>query len=204
MTRTTNRFVVALLSATLLALPAAAESLRNDVLFLLPRESGEVGFIDLGELRSSPHYLLIKRRMLPRRFAQFERFVRSTGVNVDKDVDWLAWVLVPPGPERPGELFLGVAQGQFSPESVEEFFERQKLPIDAYRGQTLFPFGSGVGAREFLFTFLDSSTAAFGTRSSLELLLETRFGGNENLLSNEILFDHLNEVNGKAPVWVVL
>ncbi|MFQ5662207.1 MAG: hypothetical protein ACE5HL_00040 [Terriglobia bacterium] len=201
--RRLHQVLLAFLGAALLALSAAAASLRSDVLFLLPKESGEVAFIDLQALRRSPHYEVIKRRMLPQRFAQFERFVRSTGVDVDKDLEWLAWVLVPPGPDNPEELFLGLAQGQFRPEAVEKFFLQQKLPLDAYRGQTLFPFGSGRGARDFFFTFLDSSTGAFGTRRSIELLLETRFGAHENLLYNETLFARLNEVNGRAPVWAV-
>lgn len=189
--------------ATLLAWPARASSLRSDILFLLPKESGEVAFIDLQALRSSPHYLQIKR-LVPQRFAHFERFVRSMGMNVDKDLDWLAWVLVPPGPDNPGELFLGLAQGHFAPEEVEAFYQQQKLPLDSYSGQTLFPFGSGVGSRDLFFAFLDSSTAVFGTRPSLELLLETRFGAHENLLHNEPLLARLNEVNGNAPVWLVL
>ena len=183
---------------------SAAASLRSDVLFLLPRESGEVAFLDLQALRASPHYLLVKQRLLPPRFAHFERFVGSMGVDLDQDLEWLAWVLVPPGPEQPGgELFLGIAQGQFTPEKVALLFVQQKLPIDAYRGQTLFPFGSSMGASELFFTFLDSSTAAFGTRPSLELLLETRFGAHDNLLHNETLLERLNEVNGRVPVWVV-
>lgn len=195
--------VFALLVSTFLAAPANASALRSDILFLLPGESGEVAFLDLQSLRTSPHYRLIKQRFLPRRFVHFERFVRSVGVDVDKDIEWLAWVLVPPGPERARELFLGLAQGQFTPEKVEDFFRQQKLPLDAYRGQTLFPFGSGAGEHELLFTFLDSSTAAFGTRLSLQLLLETRFGSRDNLLQNETLLNHVNEVNGHAPVWAV-
>ena len=87
-------------------------------------------------------------------------FLRSTGVEVDKDADWLAWALVPAGPERPQEFFLGFAQGQFKPEKVEEYYQKQKLPVVDYRGMTLYPFGSGVSEEDLLFIFLDSSTAA--------------------------------------------
>lgn len=181
----------------------AALALRSDILYMLPRESGEVGFLDLQALRASPHYRLIKQRMVPSRFGHMERFLRTMGVDVDEDLDWLAWVLVPPGPDQPGEMFLGIAQGQFFPENVEEYYLQQDLPLDAYRGQTLFPV-QGEGAKGLLFTFLDSSTAAFGPRRGLELLVETRFGGHESLLRNETLVDRLNEVNGNSPVWAVL
>lgn len=191
------------LALLLAAVPAGASALRTDVLFLLPEESGEVAFLDLQILRASPHYTLVKSRLLPARFLHFERFLRSMGVEVDKDADWLAWALVPAGPDRPRELFLGFAQGQFEPEKVEDYFQKQKLPVVDYRGMTLYPFGSGASAEDLLFIFLDSSTAAFGTRASLELMLETRFGGHENLGNNDALFSRIYEVNGDAPIWAV-
>lgn len=191
-----------LLGALVLPSAAGGASLRDDILYLLPRESAHVAFIDLKALRATPHYSLLKQRLLPERFGHFERFVRSTGLDIDKDLEWLAWVLVPEGPDNSRELFLGLAQGQFHPEVIERFFLEQSLPLDAYRGQTLFPFGSS--RQGLLFTFLDSSTAIFGTRAALERLLETRFGAHENLLHNETLLQRLKEANGNVPVWVVL
>ena len=186
-----------------LAGPARAEGLRSDVLFLVPKESSEVAFLDVRTLQASPHYALLKQRFLPARFLHFERFLRSFGVDADKDLDWVAWSIVPPGPEQPREIFLGFAQGRFDPEKVQEHYAKQKLPMDSYRGLTLFPFGSGVSEQDLLFTFLDSSTLAFGTRASLELMLETRYGSHGNLGENQALFGRVSEVNGHAPVWMV-
>jgi hypothetical protein len=171
---------------------------------VLPSESGEVGFIDLQALRASPHYDLLKKRFLPARFSHFERFIRSMGVNTETDLEWLAWALVPAGPENPTELFLGVAQGQFVPENVADYFAQQKLPTLDYHGQTLFPFGRGKSDRALQFTFLDSSTAVFGTRRSLEIMLATRLGERESLLKNEALLAQVYDVNGREPIWVVL
>jgi len=182
----------------------AANSLRTDVLSVLPGESGEVGFIDLQVLRASPHYDLLRKRFLPARFSHFERFIRSLGVDPDADMEWLAWALIPSGPENPTELFLGVAQGQFVPENVANYFARQKLPTLDYLGQTLFPFGRGQSEHALQFTFLDSSTAVFGTRRSLEVLLDTRLGQRDSLLKNEALLAQVYDVNGREPVWVVL
>jgi hypothetical protein len=196
-------FLVTLTLGLPVTLNASANSLRSDLLFLLPGQCGEVGFVDVQSLRASPHYAALKQRFLPGDFRHFERFVRSLGVDLDNDVEWLAWALVPPAGDTGGELFLGLAQGQFAPERVEEYFRQQKLPLDDSDGQKMFPFGSGSGAR-LLFTFLDSSTAAFGPRRSLELLLETRVGRRESLLYNQTLFGRINEVNGRHPIWVIL
>lgn len=187
-----------------LALPVAAGSLRTDILYLLPKESGEVAFVDLQEVRRSPHYQTIKQRLVPQRFSQFERFVRSLGIDMETDLDWISWVQVAPGRAQPHDLFFGIAQGRFQPGQVEKFFREQEIPVESYRGQTLYPFGGGGGPGQFLLAFLDSSTAVFGTHASLELLLETRFGGRENVFQNETLSARIGEVNGRKPIWVVL
>jgi len=195
---------IVLTALWLAPLNAVAGSLRSDVLSLLPAESGEVAFLDLQALRGSPHYSLIKQRLLPPRLSNFEQFMRSLGVDADQELEWLAWAYVPPGPEHPDELFMVLAQGEFVPEKMEQGFLQKKLSLDTYRGQTLFPFARSTGGQDLFFTFLDSSTAAFGTRPSLELLLDTRYGAHQNLLYNDTLLAHLNEVNGHAPVWAVL
>jgi hypothetical protein len=191
-----------LVAALAAAVPASAGTLRADVIYLLPRETGQLVFVDLKEARRSPHYPELRGQLLPQRFELFARFLNSLGMNLEQDVAWLAWVFVPPDAEG-GERLIGLAEGNFSPERVERFFLQQKLPIDAYRGQTLFPFGSGVGEQDLFFSFLDASTAVFGTQAALALLLETRYGAHENLLRNETLLAQLNEVNGRAPVWAV-
>ncbi|MFQ5816628.1 MAG: hypothetical protein ACE5H2_01555 [Terriglobia bacterium] len=196
------RHTLWLLGVLLLVPPLQAGSLRSDVLYLLPAETGQLVYIDLKEARRSPHYGQLQAQLLPRRFQHFANFLRSMGTNLEEEIEWLAWVFVPPDGQA-GERLMGIVEGNFAPERVEQFFLQQNLPIDVYRGQTLFPFGSGVGPQDLFFSFLDASTAVFGTRASLTLLLETRYGAHDNLLQNETLLAQLDEVNGRAPIWAV-
>lgn len=193
---------VGLVTALVSVAPLRAGSLRSDVLYLLPAETGQLVYLDLKEARRSPHYDRLKAQLLPQRFSHFTSFLGSMGMNLDQDIDWLAWVFVPPLGDE-GERLIGLAEGNFAPERVERFFLQQKLPIDAYRGQTLFPFGSGVGGGDLFFSFLDASTAVFGTRASLALLLETRYGAHDSLIRNQDMLGRLDEVNGRAPIWAI-
>jgi len=183
------------------ALAAPAESLRSDVVYLLPQESRVAAFVDLKALRATPHYLALRERLLSPRIAGYDRFLRSAGIDFDRDVDWVAWVRVP---TRGGGLLLAVAGGRFNLAAAERFYLQQRIPLDAYRGQTLFPLRGAAHTPPLYLTFLDSTTAALGSRAALELLLETRYGGHANLLRNEPLAQRLNEVNGRAPAWAVL
>jgi hypothetical protein len=103
-----------------------------------------------------------------------------------------------------GEEIVGVALGTYNPNSTEAFFKQQKLSTFKSRGYTLYAFGTGSGANDLFFFFIDSNTAAFGHRTVLEKMIEVRFGSEEGLLRNDRLFPLINEANGSGVVWAVL
>jgi len=136
-------------------------------------------------------------------------------VDPNSQVEELAWGLVAEGLSSKtagtgssavptGEEVVGVALGNYNPGSTEAYFKQQKLPTFKARGYTLYSFGSGSGASDLFFFFIDSNTAAFGHRAILEKMVEVRFGAEEGLLTNDRLFPLINEANGSGVVWAVL
>ncbi len=99
---------------------------------------------------------------------------------------------------------VGVALGQFDPNSTEAHFKQQKIATVDIRGYHLFPFAGSKNAADILFTFIDSNTAAFGTRPALEKLIDVRTGTTQGLLTDDKLFPLINETNGHGLVWAVL
>ncbi len=204
------------LVAAIATLPAVgrAGTLSTSVIGLFPKEAGEFAYADLKKARQFKWFPQLKEQMLPSRFRQFEQFLASAGVDPNTQVEELAWALVAGkmGKSSEGatsevptsEQIVGIALGQFQPNSAEEFFKSQKLPTSKVRGYTLFAFGSGVGPNDLFFFFLDSNTAAFGHRDLLEKLIEIRFGTEESLLRNDKFFPLINETNGRGVVWAVL
>jgi hypothetical protein len=208
--------VVALASLTLFApRPARAGKLGADIIALFPKEVGEFAYADLKKARGLPWFPQLQEQMLPDRFRQFEKFLASAGVDPNTQVEELAWGLVAQGVTAKtagagnsavptGEEIVGVALGNYNPESTESYFKQQKLPTFKVRNYTLYAFGSGSGANDLFFFFLDSSTAAFGHRKLLEKMIEVRFGGEEGLIRNDKFFPLVNEANGSGVVWAVL
>jgi hypothetical protein len=205
--------ILALL-AMAMARPARAGSLGADTIALFPKEVAEFAYADLKKARALPWFPQLQEQMLPERFRQFEKFLASAGVDPNSQVEELAWGLVPDGltpkddktaPGDPtGEQIVGIALGNYSPDSTEAYFKRQKLPTFKSHGYSLYAFGTGAGANDLFFFFLDSSKAAFGHRQLLEKMIEIRFGGDEGLLRNDKLFPLINEANGAGVVWAVL
>jgi hypothetical protein len=195
--------------------PAHAGRLGADVIALFPKEVGEFAYADLKKARTLAWFPQLQQQMLPERFRQFEKFLASAGVDPNTQVEELAWGLVAEGVTSKtegvgstavptGEQIVGVALGNYNPESTEAYFKSQKLPTFKSRNYTLYAFGTGSGANDLFFFFIDSSTAAFGHRALLEKMIEVRFGGEEGLMRNDKFFPLVNEANGTGVFWSVL
>jgi hypothetical protein len=195
--------------------PVRAGSLGADTIALFPKEVGEFAYADLKKARTLKWFPQLQEQMLPERFRQFEKFLASAGVDPNSQVEELAWGLVPEGLSSAkegaaedavptSEQIVGIALGNYNPDSTEAYFKQQKLPTFKSRGYTLYAFGTGSGPNDLFFLFLDSSKAAFGHRQLLERMIEIRFGGEEGLLRNEKMFPLINEANGSGVVWAVL
>ena len=204
-----------IVGAALLVAPGAsrAGTLSTDIIGMFPKDVGEFAYADLKKARQFKWFAQLKEQMLPSRFRQFEQFLASAGIDPNTQVEELAWAFVTSRVKSNegadagvpiGDQMVGIALGSFSPNSAEEYFKAQKLPLSKVRGYTLFAFGSGVGPNDLFFFFIDSNTAAFGNKNVLEKLIEIRFGGEEGLLRNDKLYPLINEANGRGVVWAVL
>jgi hypothetical protein len=213
-----QRVVAVCLLASLALLapkPARAGRLGADIIALFPKEVGEFAYADLKKARTLPWYPQLQQQMLPEKFRQFEKFLASAGVDPNTQVEELAWGLVAEGVTSKtedagntavptGEDIVGVALGNYNPDSTEAYFKQQKLPTFKVRNYTLYAFGSGSGAGDLFFFFLDSSTAAFGQRALLEKMIDVRFGGQDGLIRNDKFYPLVNEANGNGVFWAVL
>src|SRR5258705_7969327 len=207
---------IAVAAAMLFSAPiSSAQSLGADTIALFPKNVGEFAYANLKQARSQKWFPQLQEQMLPERFKQFEKFLASAGVDPNSQVEELAWGLVAEGVTDKtsgagsaavptGEEVVGVALGSYNPQSTEAYFKAQKLPTFKSHGFTMYAFGSGSGANDLFFLFLDSSTAAFGHRSELEKMLDVRYGGAEGLLRNEKMYSLINDANGTGVVWAVL
>jgi hypothetical protein len=195
--------------------PASAGTLGADKLALFPRETGELGYADLKKARTMKWFPQLQEQMLPANFKQFEKFLAAAGVDPNSQVEELAWGLVAEGLTAKtenagsaavptGEQVVGVALGNFTPDSTKAYFKQQKLPTFDVRGYTLYAFGTGSGTNDLFFLYFDSSTAAFGHRKLLEEMIEVHFGQEESLLRNDKIYPLVAEANGSGIVWTVL
>jgi hypothetical protein len=196
---------ILVLAAILSALPAqsTAGTLSTAILGMFPKQVGEFAYADMKAARKFEWFPQLRDQLLPSRFRQFEQFLSSAGVDPNTQVDELAWGGLDLS-KSGGEEIVGVALGAFNPNAAEARFKQQKLPMVDVNSYHLYAFGSGEGAGDILFVFIDSNTAAFGHRSALEKLIDVRSGTSESLLTNDTLYPLINDTNGTGIIWAVL
>jgi len=197
-----------------MARPAKAGGVGADTIGLFPKDTGEFGYVDLKKARGMKWFPALEQQVLPERFREFEKFLASAGVDPNSQVDELVWGLVPDTTTKDAngvstsvpssEHTVGIAMGNYNPESTEAYFKQQKLPTSKVENYTLFGFGGGSGPDDLFFFFLDSSKAVFGHKALLEKVLEIRAGREDGLLRNDIMYSLINEANGNGVVWAVL
>jgi hypothetical protein len=214
----TRRFVsiaaalcLATLALALAPAPAAASPVDNDIIAMLPKDAGEVAYANLKAARQYPWFEQLKEQMLPAKFKQFESFLTAAGIDPNTQVEELTWALVPVMPANStgtsvpsSEGVVGIAQGQFQPDTAEAYFQSKKIPMIKIRDFSLYSFGSGSGPGDLFLFFLDTNTAVFGQRKQLEELISVRYGEAQGLAANPELSSLVNEANGTGLVWAVL
>lgn len=181
------------------AAPLYAQYAGQEALAAFPADTQQISYTNLQELRSLPQYPLIHEHLLSAPLRNLENLLRSAGVDPEKDVDEL--VLGWRGQVQDTTRFFGLATGSFQPDNLHEYFVKNKLPIQRYSGYDLYGFGSGASRVDLFFTFLDTSTAAFGRIGDLKALLDVRNAERPALNSSADFRRWEGDLEGLAPQW---
>jgi hypothetical protein len=194
--------VAAALVAAIVLAPALAEAtaLDTSVVEMFPKDVTQISYLDLKTARQLPWFPIAEQTLLPLRLRKLEIFLSGTGLDVETQVDTLAWGTVS-ATKNHEEGMVGVAIGHFSPSAVENYFSDNNLPTFDQEGVRLLDIGGAPG--DLFLVFLDSTTAAFGERAALERLLAVRFQGNESFAENPVLYPLVRDTHQDSLTWTI-
>jgi hypothetical protein len=179
---------------------ANATALDTSVVEMFPKDVTQISYLDLQAARQLPWFPIAEQTLLPLRLRKLEVFLSSAGLDVETQVDTLAWGTLS-ATKTSAEGIVGVATGHFSPSTVENYFSDHNLPTLEQQGVRLFDIG---GAPNDLFlAFLGSNTAAFGERAALEQLLAVHFQGTQSLAENPLLYPLVQDTRQDSLTWTL-
>src|SRR5579862_4249987 len=179
---------------------ANASGLDTSVAEMFPKDVAELSYLDLKAMRQQPWFAIAEQNLLPLRFRKLEFLLSNAGLDVQTQVDTLAWGTVN-ATKTTNAGFVGVAAGHFSPSTVESYFSQHNLHTVDEQGEHVLDIGGNTS--DLYLVFLDPETAAFGQLAALDQLLAVRSQGNESFAGNSALTALVKDTRQDSLTWSV-
>ncbi len=190
-----KQFLTGLFLSGAMTMSAFAAPLSSNARTVVPSAVQQMISVDYRALRDSPAAHALRDRVLPDNLKEFEKALKATGIDPDKDVEQLTLVIYrsPKGPRS-----IGIAQGTFKKTEFLQKMKAKKVRPEKYALAYLYPMGSGMQL-----VFLDPSTILFGDNPAIKGALDVRDNGADSLESNDIIDGLIGDVDS-SPLWSVL
>jgi hypothetical protein len=195
-----QNFLVATLAAGAILAPsfAFAAQLSSDGKAAIPRDVQQIIVVDYRAMQNSNAAMELKDRVLPPELKRLETALKSSGLNVDKDADVLAFASFRDSSGK-GTRIVGIAQGQFHTREILASFAKDKTKSVVIRNNNIYP----MGASGMSVVFLNQTTMVFGERDAVKAAVDARDGITPDFLSNGDMVSEMGAVDSKA-VWSLL
>ncbi len=193
-----------------------ASQLSGDARSSIPKDVQQIIVVDYKAMQNSPAAMQLKDRVLPPELKRLETALKTSGLQVDQDVETLAFAAykapstaadggtsaaksTAAAPSGAGTRIIGVAQGQFQTASILAKFAKDKVKPVKIRNNDVYPMGSaGMSV-----AFLNQTTMVFGDKEAVRNALDARDGLIPNFLQNSDMMNSMVSVDSKA-VWSLL
>ena len=192
----TQLVAAALVACSALSLHAA--QLSSDAKAAIPKDVQQIIVVDYRAMQNSPAAMSLKERVLPPELKKLESALKTSGMNVDKDADVLAFAAFRVAGGDATRI-VGVAQGQFHTAAINAAWTKSKTKPSMVRNNAVYPMGSaGMSV-----VFLNQTTMVFGDKEAVKAALDARDGITQNILSNSDMSNDMVTVDSRA-VWSLL
>jgi len=162
-----KQFLMGLSLATAFCLPALAAPLSSNARTVVPATIQQILSVDNRALRDSPSARALKDRVLPDNLKQFESALKGAGIDPEKDVEQITFVLYRPA--KGGPASIGIAQGPLKQKEFLQKMRLKKIKPQKYLLSYLYPMGSGMDL-----VFLDPTTILFGDTNAIKGAIDVR------------------------------
>jgi len=180
------------------ALPARAAQIDTDARSAIPHDVQQLIVVDYRVMENSNAAMDLKARVLPPELKQLETALKTSGMNVNEDVEQLAFAAYRVG-SGDNVRIVGLAQGQFQISDIMAILNKKKIKATMVRNNKLYP----MGASGMLVTFLNPTTMLFGTSDDIKPALDCRDGLAPSFLTNQDMLAAMQKVDN-APIWSIL
>ncbi|MBP1635921.1 MAG: hypothetical protein H6Q10_2495 [Acidobacteria bacterium] len=189
-------------------IPGAVAQAGVDELRYVPSDAVVVAYADVDNLMNS-HFRQAVKDIEPGEPKGRDEFQQETGIDIEKDVDYVVACLLPQDAAGPNGNKTGyvLAKGNFDRARIEGLLLAKGGQKQDYRGKTFYtaPEGEAAeGAEQHerpALVFLENDVVAVGTPAAVKRAVDLQFGG-QNVLANEDLAKMIRGVD-QGNAWAV-
>jgi hypothetical protein len=147
-----------------------------------------------------------------------EEFFRQTGIDIERDIDYVVAGLLSPDERQPGQTDVPTAaagaskqgsvvlvRGRFDDAKLNALINEKQAVTSEYRGKRIVqpgPAHGAVGGTVPVLAFMEAGLLAVGDDTTVRRAIDTQQGG-ENITSNAQMMSLINDSQGSGNAWAV-
>ena len=177
----------------------SAAPVANELRYV-PADSTVVAYADVRSIMDSDLRMRLKAAMPGHQKGQ-EEFLAHTGIDIEKDIDYVVAAAAGVNPEAPAAGGLVVARGRFNDTQLEALARQHGGQVEEYKGKRLISSTPERGHQVTL-AFLEAGLVAIGTKASVQKAIDAQMTSH-SITGNSEMMDLVSEISRQSNAWAV-
>lgn len=177
--------------------PAVSAAPVANELRYVPADSAVVAYADVRSIMDSD----LRQRLtaaMPLHAKGQEEFRTQTGIDIEKDIDYIVAAAAGPTPEAGG---LVVARGRFNETQLEALAAEHGGQVEQYKGKRLIHSPANEG-HQMTLAFLEAGLVAIGTRATVQGAIDAQLTS-QSITGKKEMMDLVAEMGPSSNAWAV-
>lgn len=176
---------------------ALSASTGPDELTYIPADAAVIAYADVSAIMNSDLRHRI-RQAAPGQAQGQEEFLRHTGIDIERDIQYVVAAMTPGGSHR-GLL---VARGNFNPTQLETLSVEHGGTVEHYREKRLISRAPGDGGHGGTLAFLEPGLVAIGDTATVKRAIDAQLSAS-SIRSNDELMTLVGQIEAGNNAWAV-
>src|SRR5687767_1498288 len=178
--------------------PVSAAPVANELRYV-PADATVVAYADVRSIMDSQFRQQLKTAMPEQQRGQ-EEFQRETGIDIERDIDYVVATISGADPQKGGFL---VARGRFQTTDLETLATKHGGVVEEYKGKRLIHSPvSEHNHHQFTLAFLEPGLVAMGAKAAVLRGIDAQLSS-QSVTSNNEMMELVTEIGQSNNAWAV-
>lgn len=182
--------------------PVSAAPVANELRYV-PADATVVAYADVRSIMDSQFRQQLKAAMPAEHTKGQEEFQRETGIDIERDIDYVVAAVSGADASLPAMGGFIVARGRFNDTQLEALAREQGGVVEDYRGKRVISSQASEHRQgQFTLAFLEPGLVAMGTKAAVQRAIDAQMNS-QSVTSNSEMMDLVSEIGQSNNAWAV-